>query len=431
MGKMLGFGEGAAARHREFPFVILVAVFFSCFLTWRPSEEIMFTLSDALFILGFFVLVLRHRIPLEPLRFFTPFWYAGFAMMVTGLLVGSVHCPAPDRWPIVAGQYLFAWIILPMIMLRRNGEQTEAMLRAYVWGVFAMNLFGAIIYFKYTGSFDDARRLLGVDFLTGGRRLGAFTADANWNGAVLAMAIPVVFFLRAKERIGDLLAIVWLGVLGLGVLLTASFTAFVGGAAAVVMFIAVGGIRFRPRTWVMLAAALILAIAIFFETGAELPQTFVARVGNAITNRDISEAGTFEGRMDLIREAWGLVKQHMVVGLGADQYRVVSVYSAPVHNMYLLLWAEGGLISMFGWTLMVAVMFAIGIKAYGRDRLATALTLSTATTFLIASTASPHMYARLWSVPVILALAVSIEVARNPAPAARRKMILKRAGAAV
>jgi len=391
----------------------------------------MFTLSDALFILGFFVLVLRHRIPLEPLRFFTPFWYAGFAMMVTGLLIGSVYCPAPERWPIVAGQYLFAYIILPMIMLRRSEEQTVAMLKAYVWGVFAMNLFGAIVYFTYTGSFDDARKLFGVDFLSGGRRLGAFTSDANWNGAVLAMAIPVVFYLRAKERVGDLLALAWLGVLGMGVLLTASFTAFMGSAAAVLMFMAVGGIRFRPRTWMMLGAAAVLAIAIFFETGAQLPATFVERVGNAITNQDISEAGTFEGRMALIREAWGLVEQHLFVGLGADQFRVASIYSAPVHNMYLLLWAEGGLLAMFGWMLMMAVLLAVGIKSYARDRMATALTLSTATTFLIATTASPHMYARLWSVPVVLALAVSIEVVRDPGPAIRRKMVLKRAGAAV
>src|SRR5262249_10889806 len=153
------------------------------------------------------------------------------AMLVIGLLVGSVGCPMPWRWLIVAGQYLFAWVVLPLIVMRRGSDQTAQMLKAFTWGVFPMNLFGAIVWFTVTGSFGDAHERFGMDFLSGGRRLGAFTADANWNGAVLAMAVPAVFYLRAKKEIGNILTLIWLPVLLLGVMLTASFTAFVGCAA--------------------------------------------------------------------------------------------------------------------------------------------------------------------------------------------------------
>jgi O-antigen ligase len=416
---------------KQTPWIILAAIFFSCYLTWRPSLTIMFTLSDALFLLGLFILVIQHRIPLEPLRFLTPFWLGGFGMLVIGLLVGSVGCPMPWRWLIVAGQYLFAWVVLPLIVMRRGPEQTTQMLKAFTWGVFAMNLFGAYIWFTYTGSFDDARGLLGLDFLSGGRRLGAFTSDANWNGAVLAMAVPAAFYLRAKKEIGNFLILLWLPVLFLGVILTASFTAFIGCAAAVLTFMAVGGVRPSLRMTLLVAIGGALIAFVYFENGGELPRVFVDRVGNAIDRGDISEAGTFEGRMALIREAWGMVENHMLVGIGADQYREVSVYKAPVHNMYLLLWTEGGLVAMFGWVLMMAVLLAAAIRAYPRDRLATALTLSTTTTFLIATTASPHMYARLWSVPVLIALAVSIEVALDVGPAQRRRSVLRQAEAAL
>lgn len=409
------------------PFTILAAVFFSCYLSWRPSEDIMFTLSDALFLIGLFGLTLRGRIPLEPFRFFTPFWLAGFAMLAVGLLMGSISCPTPSRWLFVAGQYLFAWVVLPIILLRRGERGTIALLRAFIWGVFAMNLFGAFIVFTYHGSFYEAHDLLGKDFLTGGRRLGAFTGDANWDGAVLAMAVPMVFFLRSKREIGNLLTTVWLAVLLLGVMLTASFTAFIDCVAAIAIFFAAGGIRVRPRTLLLIASALALGAILYFGNGGTLPKIFVDRVGNAIGNGDINEAGTFVGRMALIREAWGIVDHHLLFGLGADQYRVISVYQAPVHNMYLLLWAEGGLIAMFGWLLMQAVMLAAAVKAYARDHVAAALTLSVATTFLISSTASPHMYARLWPVPILLALAVSIEVVVDPGHALRRRMVLKRA----
>lgn len=86
-----------AERPQGTPWIILGAIFFSCYLTWRPIQDVMFTLSDALFLLGLLVLVIQHRIPLEPLRFLTPFWLAGFAMLAIGLLIGSIGCPMPWR----------------------------------------------------------------------------------------------------------------------------------------------------------------------------------------------------------------------------------------------------------------------------------------------------------------------------------------------
>lgn len=393
------------------PHTATVAIFLSSYLTWRPSQDLMFTLSDAFFLLALIRFIYLGRVPLEPFRFLTAFWLTGFAILVGGLLIGSIAGPAPSRWLIVSGQYLFAWVVLPMILLRRTPGQTTAMIKAFIWGVFVMNLFGVIVYFTYLGTFEDARALFGQDFLSGGRRLGAFTGDANWNGAVLAMAVPFVIFLRAKALVGNLLAVVWFCIILLGIMLSASFTAFVSAVAAIAIFVLVGAVRPSPRMLLGSVSGLVFSAVLFVELGLSLPRTFVERVGNAIHNGDISEAGTFEGRMLLMREAWGVVEHHLLVGLGADQYRVVSAYQAPVHNMFLLLWAEGGLLSLLGWIVMLAVLFTIAVKAFSADRLATALTLSVGSTFVIASMASPHMYARLWAVPVLLAAAVSVQVA--------------------
>jgi hypothetical protein len=402
------------------PFYVMLAVFLSCYLTWRPLTAVMFTASDALFMLGLMWLTYRRSIPLQPFAFLTNFWLVGVALLIGGLLLGSINCPDPTRWLIVSVQYLFAWAVLPMILLGRGQDRSSALLESFVWGVFAMNLFGAVVYFTYTGTFDDARARFGLDFLSGGHRLGAFASDANWNGAVLAMAIPSVFYLRAKQLVGNVLTIIWLAVLALGVTLSASFTAFISCVAAVIIFVAVGGIRPSARTALLTTLAGSAALLTVLELGVKLPSVFMSRVGNAVDSGDISEAGTFEGRMQLIRESWGMVQDHLLIGVGADQYRVVSAFKAPVHDMYLLLWAEGGLIALIGWLTMIAVMVAAAALAYSRDRIASALSLSVVTTFGIASTASPHMYARLWSVPVLLALAVSIEAWREGAPAVLR-----------
>lgn len=409
------------------PAAAIAAVFLSAYLTWRPSGDIMFTASDALFLIALALLANARRLPLEPFRFLTRFWLVGFLMLIGGLLIGSVTCPTPSRWLIVSAQYLFAWIILPMILLRRDADQTAAMLKAFVWGVFAMNLFGSIVYFTFTGTFEEARATFGPDFLSGGRRLGAFASDANWNGAVLAMAVPAAIFLHAKQRISNLLAVVWLSVLVLGVMLSASFTAFAGSALAVAIFVTLGGIRLNLKTALPVTLGCAILAILAFHIGIGLPTTFVERVGNAIGNGDISEAGTFEGRMALIVEAWTFVEHHMLVGAGTDQYRLISAYGAPVHNMYLLLWVEGGLLSLVGWLVMLGVMVAAALTAYSRDRIAAAYTFSVATTFFVASNASPHMYARLWAVPMLLALAASIEAARDVGTTRRRQKILEKA----
>lgn len=405
-----------AWSERRIPRAVIAAAFLSCYLSWRPVSEVMFTLSDALLLVGLVQLTHERRLPSEPFHFLTPIWMGALTMVILGLLVGSLIAPDPSRWPIVAGQYVFAWFVLPLILLSRGEADTARMLKASVWGVFVMNLFGAIIYFTYKGTFVDARALLGQDFLSGGRRLGAFAMDANWNGAVLAMAVPAVLYLRAKDLVGPLQAVVWFAVLFLGILLTASFTAFVSCLFALAVFAAISRLRIAPKRLAIGLGATTAAVAILLTVndGLFVPRVFMTRVGNALTNGDISEAGTFEGRMALMREAWSMADRHLLVGLGADQFRTVSDEKAPVHNMYMLLWVEGGLISLGGWIAMQVVLFAAAIRAYSRDRIASALTLSVSVTFVIASTASPHMYARLWSVPILLALAASLNVVAQP-----------------
>src|SRR3546814_14727504 len=82
----------------------------------------------------------------------------------------------------------------------------------------------------------------------------------------------------------------------------------------------------------------------------------------------MSQAGTFTGRMDLILEAWEIVEDTMFVGIGVDQYRVVSPTQVPVHNMYLLLWAEGGLLALLGWMLLLTLAGVSVVRVYWVDR---------------------------------------------------------------
>src|SRR3546814_9093169 len=133
----------------------------------------------------------------------------------------------------------------------------------------------------------------------------------------------------------------------LGLLLSASFTGFFSALIVLFLFLIVGGTRQTLKAGLVLA----VAGAVLLASGFELPEVFQGRVGEALETGDMSQAGTFTGRMDLILEAWEIVEDTMFVGIGVDQYRVVSPTQVPVHNHYLLLWAEGGLLALLRWML--------------------------------------------------------------------------------
>ncbi len=56
-----------------------------------------------------------------------------------------------------------------------------------------------------------------------------------------------------------------------------------------------------------------------------LPSAFEKRVVGALQNQDLSQAGTYSGRLDLVvKEAWAIVDQTSVIGVGVDEYRNAS-----------------------------------------------------------------------------------------------------------
>jgi len=381
------------------------AVFLAPYLAWRPFD-LMFTISDALFCIAALFLFTGHAVSTRPLAALTPWWLAAFVTMMMGLLIGSIVNGEPLRWAIAAAQYGFALVVLPMLLAGHGTARTFWLARIMLAGVVAMEAFGIGVYFFTSGSFEDYQKY-GLDFITGRRRLSVFMTDANWNGAYLAMSLPFVLYLYAKQQLAGWQTIIAGAVIVEGLLLAASVSALTCAIAGVIAMFVIGGRRLP--VWPVVAG--VFAVALYFGSGQPLPQAFSARIAPALGSGDIAAAGTFSGRMGLMEEAWGMVGDTMIVGLGVDQYRVDAPSGAPVHNMYLLLWTEGGLLALFGWILLLVVLVAGAAIVYRRDRMTAALTLSVTTALVVSSVASPHMYARFWLVPVMVAMAFVFDYA--------------------
>lgn len=387
---------------------ISAGIFFAPYLSFRPYD-VLFTLSDILFCIGLVLMIAARRLSTQPFGGLTGLWLLAFLLMQAALFASSVANGDPTRWLIVAMQYGFALVVLPMLVVGRGDTATLQFAKALVAGVVAMELLGILVYYLYTGTYAELSAIV-PNFISGGRRLGVFLEDGNWNGSVVAMTMPFVFYLRGRGVIGPIVAAIATLILACALVLAASATALIGGTIAILLYLVVA--RVMP-SWRVMASILVLGLALV-ASGVGVPQAFSKRIAPAIENQDISEAGTFAGRMALNVEAWGIVEHTTFLGLGVDQFRVASSQGAPVHNTYLLLWSEGGLLALIGWLLMLTILLGIALSALRHDRRAAGLALAVFGLFLVASTASPHMYARMWLVPVMVAIAFAVAARGTP-----------------
>ena len=391
-----------AAAPRAASVMVAVATFFAPYALWRVSTEYFITISDLLFVLGAIFLAAAGAVYLRPFGSWTPLWLVALVTMLSGLLIGSLVNGDPLRWLSASSQYCFGFGVLPFVLM--SADQDRALLygKALLAGVFAMEAFGLIIYYFYGGTFEDHQQIA-WEFISGAGRLGAFMGDANWNGAMIAMALPFAMYFWSTGRMGGGVAILTFLVLLAALTAAASFTGFSSGFAAIVTFMLVAGGRASLKFFV----TAVVALGLVFASGYRPPAVFQKRVASAIAEGDISQAGTFVGRLDLMEEAWHIVGGTSIIGLGVDQYRTISRQKAPVHDIYLLLWAEGGLMALIGWLLMMMILAIGSAMAAARDRRAGARGSAVLVTFILFSAAAPHMYARIWVVPLLAAMAIA------------------------
>lgn len=385
--------------------VLAAAVFFASYTTWRVYFDYLYTIGDVLFCLAALLLFASGRVNIRPFGGLTILWYFGLLLMLAGLLVSSLFHGNGQRWLIVAVQYGFAFGLLPTLLVHNTGSVLQRLVLSLVLGVTAMELFGATVYFVTAHDYRTAQ-LFGFEFITGNNRLGAFTADANWNAAVVAMTLPFTFYLARIGRLNTAGTTICVAILGVGLLLTGSVTGFSSAVGASAIFLVVAGERRFVRVSVLLGTAVAILVAI----GAvkSLPDAFQRRVAHAIEAGDVSAAGTYVARKALIEEAWGMTEHTTLVGIGVDQYRVESAQRIPVHNMYLLVWTEGGVFALIGWLMMMTLPIVLSLYCLARDRGTAGLGLAVTFVFITFSMASPHMYSRSWSVPLVIAMAVMI-----------------------
>lgn len=378
--------------------LVAITVFLSPLNYLRASFGYV-TLGDAFALLSLVVMLVQRRVPLYPFGSATAGWLIGVLMLTGGLVLGSAMNGNLLNGLVVVGQYCFSLLLLPVLVMQRDRAEVILLIKVFVASMILVMLHGAYVV-EYTP--HDLR------FVSRNGRLAGLIERENATGALAAMSIAFTLWLYFVGALRGWLLPLLLAPLVWGLLLTGSNSGFMLAAIGVIclaLFSGALGVLVR----LMIGVAL-LAVVVHLWGHLFLPDIFLNRVFGALESGNVSEAGTFDDRLALMREAWSVTRHTIFLGLGADQYRVISAYEAPVHNAYLLLLAEGGLVSLMGHVVlaMTAIYLAFPVWRAPETRWFGVLTLTMVTMFAIAQMGITHYYGRFWIMPWLLAMSASI-----------------------
>ena len=303
--------------------------------------------------LTFLLFLIAGRIPNRPLGRATPMWLLAFTLLFVGLMIGSLLRGSPERGLIVIA-YLFSYVILMLILVRKDPQEAHRLAAIFLTSIILIDIHG--IYTFYAVGYVPE-----TGVVTGGLRLATVLKNPNLAASINALVMPILLYFWSSGRIKAFIALPAIAICLFTIVLTSSNSGLILITISLTVFTAL-----IMTTQLLLRIPITLAIVgVAFVTfgGTDLlPKTFHKRVLSAPVSGDISEAGTLISRTELMKEAIEILSDDriLIVGLGADQFRERSVQEAPVHNLYLLLWVEGGLLAVVGW-----IMFSEWVSLFG------------------------------------------------------------------
>ena len=187
------------------------------------------------------------------------------------------------------------------------------------------------------------------------------TPDPIGLGQVLALCIPMTVALSAslRRRIWALAAVAMAGVAALGLALSLSRMSLVGGWVGLVVTLALLPKRVRIRTILFVAAATALVVLMAFGIA---PQALSKRI-SSIFDPTAAHVSTSSGdilRLHIWAAALRTIEANPLTGVGfghltqwLPKYGVAVNSASEAHDVYLQLFAEGGVLGIVAILVMV------------------------------------------------------------------------------
>ncbi|ETX08747.1 O-antigen ligase family protein [Candidatus Entotheonella palauensis] len=307
---------------------------------------IAFVSIPAFCLLGLHALERVVQTGLRPFQWGADIGYPALLLMFTTAMTIAY---TPERWRVtfylfeLIQFYIIFLVVVNIVVSRQDIDRTINLLMA----VLCMQ---CLVYFVQTA--------LGVTFTLTGEVIHVDGGFGRHGGTVSTRPAPFASFMMPLLFIAISRFLVirnsrtrfYMGLLaamgGLALLLTFTRAAWTGFALGLVWLIGLGAKRrlIRPlRLWFILGALGLVVLIMLPHVMARLTS---------------DHSSDYEERLRLIRMAWNVIQAHPILGVGAGAYSFVfrqyqphqlldqEVWVYIVHNVYLLRWAESGIIGL-------------------------------------------------------------------------------------
>lgn len=247
-----------------------------------------------------------------------------------------------DRLPAKYWTYGQLLLVLWMVWeLAATEARQRGLLAAYVLGGYVAALDTLLIYREQAGA---------------ARRFAAGGADPNDMAMVLALALPMAWYLGMTSR-NTLVRWVGRGFLPLGIL-AIGLTGSRGGMVAATVALLVVPLSMTRLTPGRLVSAMVMLVAAGALAVAYVPETTIERLATISTE---VEGGRIGGRGKLWRAGLQAYAEHPIAGFGTGHFKsaitpILGPAAQVAHNSFISVLVEQGIV---GFALYMAMLLAV------------------------------------------------------------------------
>ncbi|ANU10113.1 hypothetical protein BBH88_07250 [Planococcus antarcticus DSM 14505] len=331
---------------------------------------IYFTLSDLFFTILFTMLIIKNFSD-NSILYNNNLKMSLFSLslILGGYLVSGIfNTISIGDYTSMSIQYIFVFAILMYVMNNFKSDTLLKLSEMILLGISFITLFSSFLKFFLPSIYTN---LINLGIFIGDARLGGFIG-ANGLSKTIVLCIPLLYVLYTNNVISRRKTFIYILIFIFGLIQASSFGGLISFVITAVILWLLNNIfikkTFLTNIFLLIKNAVIgifvvsfvLFINNFFKL--ELFNVFSERVLKTIFQENISEAGSFNIKFSLMETGLNFIQSSPIIGIGYGNFSKENVYEQNIHNLYISLWVEGGLLSFIGLLLFILYFLFISLK---------------------------------------------------------------------
>lgn len=280
-------------------------------------------------------------------------WIAGAAIGLALWTIASAAWSVEPATALGAAGRMVIGVALMVIVYTaaRDARAKRALIFAFV--------IGGVLTIAYGVIFKPGPPIKGIVFDP--TRLYGGVGEPNDLGAVLLPCIALSLFTLPVMRsvVGRIILALLSVVLVVGLVLSQSRGALVAAAVMLIAGVLLAG-RYRLRIAALVGVIVLVGVGYFAIFADDRVHKRLTSLVRADAYGGIADGS---GRIQLWKAAIGLIEDHPIIGVGARNYRAMTGESLVVHNTYLEIQAELGLVGMILFMTVIIGTLVVAVRA--------------------------------------------------------------------